>query len=80
MKKEEQWQGYSYDELRFRRVLTMTKIELQKGLLAEKTQMKNKAAEVSTSISRKLFGALNYVDYALLAFKAAKRIMRIFKR
>lgn len=81
MKEEKKpWSGYSYDELKFRCILNATKIELEKNVINERIEnirgghmFANKGGWLT-----KAAGALNYVDYAAMAFGLFKRISSIF--
>lgn len=75
------WKGYNYDELKFRRILTATKIELEKNVISERIDniknghmFSNKGGWLT-----KAAGALDYVDYAAIAFGIGKRLFRLLK-
>ncbi|MCC8119095.1 MAG: hypothetical protein LIP09_10190 [Bacteroidales bacterium] len=78
--KTSSWKGYTYDELKFRRILTTTKIELEKNVIAERIDnikgghmFSNKGGWLT-----KAAGALDYVDYAAIAYGIGKRLIRLF--
>lgn len=75
-----EWNGYSLDELRFRRMLSLAKFELGKASLVSQVQAMTKSRAAAGSIFAKLTGALNYADYAILAFRFGKNLLRVFRR
>ncbi len=79
---EDAWRGYTLDELRFRRVLAMTRLELQKESLAQQVDnlRQGRATDGSTSWMTKVMGAFNYFDYAVLAFTVGRKVLHVFRR
>lgn len=83
MKEEKKhWSGYDFDELKFRRILTATKIELEKNVINERLEnirvgrmFANRGGWLT-----KAAGALNYVDYAAIAYGFGKRLFSIFHK
>lgn len=76
------WKGYTLDEIRMRRIISSTRIELEKAKMAAVTQqytMKDKKFFSSPLVS-KLTGALDYLDYATLAYTIVKRVFKLFKK
>lgn len=76
------WKGYNYDELKFRRILASTKIELEKNVIGERISnikgghmFSNKGGWLT-----KAAGALDYVDYAAIAYGIGKRLFHLFHR
>lgn len=79
---KEAWRGYTLDELRFQRVLSMTRLELQKESLAQQIDnLRNgRSTDGSTGWMTRLLGAFNYIDYAVFALTLGRKIMRVFRR
>ncbi|MDE6692767.1 MAG: hypothetical protein K2K05_05215 [Muribaculaceae bacterium] len=76
------WKGYTLDEIRMRRIISTTRIELEKAKMASVTQqytMKDKKFFSSPLVS-KLTGALDYLDYASLAYTIVKRVFKLFRK
>lgn len=76
------WKGYTLDEIRMRRIISSTRIELEKAKMAAATQqytIKDKQF-FSSPIVNKLTSALDYLDYASLAFTIGKRVFKLFRR
>lgn len=77
-----QWRGYTLDEIRMRRIISATRIELEKAKMTAATQqytIKDKQF-FSSPIVNKLTSALDYLDYASLAFTIGKRVFKLFRR
>lgn len=76
------WEGYTLDELRVKRIVCLTRIELEKAKLMSATQHITNIDKriASMPVLSKLTTALEYFDYASLAFSFGKRIFRIFRR
>lgn len=76
------WKGYTLDEIRMRRIISSTRIELEKAKMASATQQfTNKDRQFfSSPIVNKLTNALDYLDYASLAFTIGKRVFKLFRR
>lgn len=80
---DENWRGYTLDELRYRRAYVKVKLELEKDALFHKSgdMVKNgkmlPASTMSRNIFGKVMGALNYFDYAFLAYKVGSRLLKI---
>lgn len=75
-----QWNGYTLEELRFRRMLSLAKFELGKTSLASEMHSLTSGRVVRDSLFSKIFGALNYADYAILAFRLCRNMLHIFRR
>lgn len=75
-----QWNGYTLDELRFRRLLTLTRIELEKSQFKSQMETSKTALGRPASIVKKMTGALDYFDYGVLAFRLGRRVIKLFRR
>lgn len=96
MKQKNNWKGYTLDELRYERLLNMARIEIENERMMHRIKLMypgGKADNSSTvsaatsllgsntgNIVKKMLGALNYFDYALIAFRVGKQIVNTFKR
>jgi hypothetical protein len=76
-----EWSGYTFDELqqaiakqRFNNELDRTRIVVKLSIL------RSGINPASGSTYRKLLGALNIADYAVLGIKAVKIFRRFFKQ
>lgn len=79
--KKGEWKGYTLSQLEYRRALTLARIEMQKEQFSRdysRVRMGNFSMEPS-GFSRAL-GAMNYLDYAIMAFKVIKKIVPLFRR
>ncbi len=79
----EGWQGFSLEELRYRRALNHVRIEVEKERIMSKTsQMYTRSAAMTSStgnLFKKLSTGFSVLDYALLAFQAGKQIHKIYR-
>lgn len=76
----EEWSGYSYDELRLQLLLTRTRIELNKSMVLEHGQSLMQRKSRPVSLIGRMLGALDYLDYGVLAFKLGRTIFKLFRR
>lgn len=76
------WKGYTLDEIRMRRIISSTRIELEKAKMAAATQQYTGKDKLSFSspILSKLTNALDYLDYATLAFTIGKKVFKLFRK
>lgn len=74
----QKWKGYTLDELRYRRALTGVAIEIEKDRLSRSISSlvpgALKSRTSGASMLSKAFGALSYVDYAILGWKLFKKL------
>lgn len=88
--KKNRWGGYTLDEIRYRRLLTIAHSEIEKERLAQ--QFKSSAGSTSVAgisvspmallggsvaasgVIKKMLGALSYMDYAIVAYKVGQRL------
>lgn len=84
MNAQEEWKGYSLDELRQQRAISLVKLELEKNKLATAAgSVKDRAHEQGLRglvFSNSLVKGLNVVDYALLAFKLSQLGFKFWKK
>lgn len=79
--KKGEWNGYTLSQLEYKRALTLARIEMQKEQFAtdySRVRMGNFSMEPS-GFTRAL-GVMNYLDYAIMAFKVIKKIVPLFRR
>lgn len=75
------WKGYTLDELRYQRAYTLARLEIEKERISSgfKHLYSSTPGNMGSGIMKKMIGGLNYVDYALIAFKLGKRIYKMFR-
>lgn len=79
----QQWRGYTFDELQFRRISVLTRTAVTRQKIAENY---SNISAGNLLIPRKLNGAVNYlkyIEYAAVAWRTYSRIraiVRLFKR
>lgn len=73
--------GYDLDELRFRRAYALAKYEMAKTRLVEDLSAAKEKMPLASGngIAGKILGSLNYLDYAMIAFRVFSKI-RGFRR
>lgn len=76
------WKGYTLDELRYQKAVAMIRLEMEKEKIsAGFSQMKNGMPMMSTGgIAGKIMGSLNYLDYALIAYKSVTKITSMVRK
>lgn len=80
MKRNKDWSGYTMDELRFQRMLNMTRIQVEvNALKAQYNEAANPNPKVQTFFSR-ISNSIGYINYFLLAFRIGKKIYSFFKK
>lgn len=79
---DDNWKGYTLDQLRVKRLVTIAKIDMEKMRLEHLTEKYtgNGEGEPQPGIFNKLLGALDYVDYGMLAYKLGKTVFKLFRR
>lgn len=80
IKEEKNWDGYTLDELKYKRLVSEAKIEVSKSVLLERIKHATTANGAMNSLMNKINGAFNYVDYAILAIRIGKKIYSYFKK
>ncbi|MCC8114229.1 MAG: hypothetical protein LIP03_09615 [Bacteroidales bacterium] len=75
-----QWRGYNFDDLRFNRVLSLTRIELEKHKIANDYQALMGNNGRAYPLFSRLSSAISYADYILIAFKLTRRVLRMFSK
>lgn len=83
MKTTTSWQGYSLQELRLRRIVTETKIEILKAkVFNDGNDLRKSAvpASFASPVLKKIMGALDYADYMVMAFSIGRKVVKLIKR
>lgn len=76
------WKGYTLDELRYRRALVEARTEIEKyRLSAMAGQLKERSGFFgSNSLFSRVAGAISYAEYAILAYRMARKVIPLFRR
>lgn len=75
--------GYGIDELRYRRAYALARYEMAKiGVIEQMGAVRSGFGSgfAGKGIAGKILGSLNYLDWALLAFRAASKIAKWRRR
>ena len=82
-KPEVEWDGLTLDEIRYARALTSARIDISREMLAARTNAimagRSQGTEGRTMLGRML-GALNWIDYGLIAIRLGSKISTLFGR
>ena len=75
------WEGYTLDELRYRRAINHVKMEMEKErvMLSAKRIMSGKPSHESEGFFQKMFTGFSILDYALLAFQTGKQLRKVYR-
>ncbi len=78
---DENWKGYTLDDLRYERAVALARLEIQKEKLAmSASEMRSGVPGIAGGgILGKLMGSLNYLDYAILAFRTFRFVSKRFR-
>lgn len=78
---EPEFKGYTFDELRYQRAYTLAKYEMAKMQLADSTHAMRRSLPFGSKsgLMSRILGNLNYIDYALMAYKVVNKIIK-FRR
>ena len=70
------WRGYSLKELRYRRARVAADLQVQKVMLARRTDALRRGNPITRSWNsmRDLFSVIGYANSAVLAFQLFKRL------
>ncbi|MDE7110879.1 MAG: hypothetical protein K2O38_03140 [Muribaculaceae bacterium] len=82
-KPEVEWDGLTLDELRYARALTQARIDISREMLATRANAifhgRSNGTGGKTMVGRML-GALNWLDYGLIAVRVGSKLTGIFRR
>ncbi|MCM1292692.1 MAG: hypothetical protein NC111_05805 [Bacteroides sp.] len=68
--------GCTIDELRFRRAYTLAKYEMAKARVMEEVSEVGAVVGRPSGFLGRILGSLNYLDYALLAFRVGSKFYK----
>ena len=80
MKENSQWRGYTLDEIRFQRMLTIMRIEIRRQDMIKQVEPYTSGNRIAGTLFGRIAGALNFMDYAMLAITVGRRLYSIFHR
>lgn len=82
-KEESDWSGLTLDELRYARAMTRTRIDITRQIiLLQGRQILDGqfSGTGSRSLVGRMFSALNYMDYALIAMRFGSKMFKMLRR
>lgn len=80
-----QWSGYTLDELRYHRALTLARIEIEKEriTIGARQIYSSKMGQIpgmrGSGIISKLLSALTIADYAVIGIKVIRKLSAIYR-
>lgn len=74
--------GYDIDELRYRRAYALARYEMAKMRFGESVEQikEGMPMKAGRGILGKMLGSLNYIDYAILAYRIGSKLMKLRRR
>ena len=78
--REDNWEGYTLEQLRFRRMVAMAKAEIGRSQMEAMARQMTGGSLIKSPMVSKLAGALSYVDYAMLAYRLGRTVFRAFRK
>ena len=78
----EQWKGYSFEELYVRRAEIFARKEIEKyrlGLCLDNMKQSTPLLGIASNSGRRS-SWFTYLEYALVAFRVARRVMPLFRK
>lgn len=82
-KDDPDWSGLTLDELRYARAMTQTRIEITRQIIYLQGRQifdGQFSGTGSRTMLGRMFSALNYMDYALIAMRFGSRMFKMFKK
>lgn len=82
---EPEWGGYTLDELRYHRALTLARIEIEKERITMSArqmysnQMGHMPGMRGSGVISKLLSALTIADYAVIGIKIMRKLSAIYR-
>lgn len=76
------WNGYTLAELRYRQDVVSTRIDVEKERMKMSLTSivkENVTVKSGVNILKRMVGALNVMDYAILAFKMGLRLRSLYR-
>lgn len=75
------WSGYTLEELRYMRMLTLTRLEIEKAKLIDATEATRESLPIIGSTSAgTLFKSISKLEYLFVAIKLFRKLAPLFKK
>lgn len=74
------WKGYTLEQIRFQRLVALAKAEIGKTYMTTQVKDMTSGHLIKSPMVTKIAGALNYFDYAMLAYRLFRSLSRTFKK
>ncbi|MCH5246132.1 MAG: hypothetical protein J1E84_06695 [Muribaculaceae bacterium] len=78
---DENWKGYTFEELMYQRAYTTARIEIQKQRIATNFhRLSGGQNHAGSSLMSRFFSGISYLDIGIYTFKLGRGIFRFFRR
>lgn len=80
---QQSWNGYTLDEIIYRKAITMTRLEIQKESISQKIQSvipQEGTYNIGKTILNNFIGKLSTVEYIMIGFKIAMKVAKLWKK
>lgn len=75
------WRGYTLDELRYERVIALTRIEIEKSKLIDASETtREQLPLIGRSTATSLFRSISKIEYLIIAIKLFRKIAPLLKK
>lgn len=75
------WKGYSLEELRFQRMLALTRIEVERSKLLDAAEdTRRNLPVVGSATASTLFSSISKVEYIILAIRLFRKLAPLFRK
>ena len=75
------WRGYTLDELRYERVISLTRIEIEKAKFLDAAETtRNELPIIGRKSAGLLLRSIGKLEYAILLFKLYHKVAPLFKK
>lgn len=76
---DEQWEGYTLDDLRYRRAYVAARRELEKERLFHNVgSMRNGVSKSANTVMRRVTSSIPFLEYGVMAFSVGQKVFRLF--
>lgn len=75
------WRGYTLDELRYERVIALTRIEIEKAKLLDSAEStRDSLPIIGNTSATSIFKSISKLEYLIMAFKLYHKLSPLFKK
>lgn len=75
------WRGYTLEELRYQRMLALTRVEIEKAKLLDATETTRESLPIiGSSSAGTLFKSISKLEYLFIAIRLFRKIAPLFRK